>query len=35
MWWRRELLGAYAPGLEREPDGKINVLDLPIAQQPE
>lgn len=35
MWWRRELLGAYAPGLEREPDGKIEVLDLPIAQQPE
>ena len=22
-WWRRELLGEYAPGLEREPDGKI------------
>jgi lipase maturation factor 1 len=35
MWWRRELLGAYAPGLEREPDGKIDVLDLPIAEQPE
>jgi lipase maturation factor 1 len=35
MWWRRELLGAYAPGLERGPDGKIGVLDLPIAQQPE
>jgi hypothetical protein len=35
MWWRRELLGAYAPELEREPNGKINVLDLPIARQPE
>ena len=23
VWWRRELLGAYAPGLEREPDGRI------------
>src|SRR5579862_7193260 len=26
MWWRRELLGSYAPSLEREPDGKIVVL---------
>jgi lipase maturation factor 1 len=34
-WWKRELLGDYAPGLEREPDGKIGVLDFPIAQQPE
>jgi len=34
-WWRRELLGAYAPGLEREPDGRIGVLDLPVVQQPE
>jgi hypothetical protein len=22
-WWRRQLLGAYAPGLERNPDGSI------------
>jgi hypothetical protein len=22
-WWRRELLGVYAPGLERAPDGRI------------
>ncbi len=27
-WWRREELGPYAPALEREPDGKIAVLDL-------
>jgi hypothetical protein len=27
-WWRRELLGAYAPSLERQPDGKVTVLDL-------
>ena len=27
-WWRREELGLYAPALEREPDGKIAVLDL-------
>ena len=34
-WWRRELLGDYAPGLEREPDGKIAVLDFPVAGTPE
>jgi hypothetical protein len=22
-WWRRELLGTYAPGLERTPEGKV------------
>ncbi|MFZ3216038.1 MAG: lipase maturation factor family protein [Candidatus Acidiferrales bacterium] len=27
-WWRRQELGQYAPALEREPDGKIVVLDL-------
>jgi lipase maturation factor 1 len=27
-WWRREELGPYAPALEREPNGKIAVLDL-------
>jgi hypothetical protein len=30
-WWRRELLGDYAPGLEREPNGRVTVLDFPIA----
>jgi Lipase maturation factor len=34
-WWRRELLGEYAPGLERQPDGKIAVLDFPVAGTPE
>jgi hypothetical protein len=33
-WWRRELLGEYAPALEREPDGKIVMLDIP-TQSPE
>jgi lipase maturation factor 1 len=33
-WWRRELLGAYAPSLERQPDGKVVVLDLPLAEPP-
>jgi hypothetical protein len=26
-WWRRELLGSYAPTLERGPDGKITVVN--------
>jgi len=30
-WWRRELLGEYAPTLEREPDGKIVILDVPTT----
>jgi len=28
LWWRRELLGNYAPVLEREADGKIVLLDF-------
>ncbi len=31
-WWTRELLGIYAPELEREPDGKIVIVDIPIVQ---
>jgi hypothetical protein len=27
MWWRRQLLGLYAPGLQREADGKITAVD--------
>jgi hypothetical protein len=30
-WWRRELLGDYAPTLEREPDGKIVILEVPTT----
>jgi len=33
QWWRRELLGNYAPSLEREPDGKIVVLGSPTVQE--
>jgi hypothetical protein len=29
MWWRRQLLGLYAPTLEREPDGSIQVTESP------
>jgi len=31
LWWRRELLGNYAPSLEREPDGKVVMLDAPTV----
>jgi hypothetical protein len=34
LWWRRELLGEYAPTLEREPDGKIVILDFPGDEAP-
>jgi lipase maturation factor 1 len=32
LWWRREFLEEYAPALEREPDGKIVILEAPPAQ---
>jgi hypothetical protein len=35
LWWRRELLGEYAPALEMQPDGKPVLLDIPIANPPE
>ena len=28
-WWRRELLGLYAPVLERQPSGKVGVVQMP------
>jgi len=31
LWWRREEMGLYAPTLERTPDGKIAVVDMPDA----
>jgi hypothetical protein len=30
-WWRREMLGEYAPSLEREPDGKIAIHEGPTV----
>jgi hypothetical protein len=30
-WWRRQLLGIYAPTLERQSDGRIVVLNWPAA----
>jgi lipase maturation factor 1 len=29
VWWRRQLLGTYAPTLTRLPSGKFDVVDLP------
>jgi hypothetical protein len=34
LWWRREMLGEYAPTLEREPDGKIVIMDFPGVEAP-
>ena len=31
-WWRRQLLGLYAPTLEREPDGTIVVTEWPAVR---
>jgi len=35
LWWRRQQLGLYAPTLEREPDGRIAVLQWPAASAPQ
>jgi hypothetical protein len=29
IWWRRQFLGLYAPGVEREPDGTIRGVEWP------
>jgi Lipase maturation factor len=33
-WWRRQLVGLYAPTLEREADGKIAVIEWPAELAP-
>ncbi len=33
-WWRRELLGLYAPVVTREPDGKFSVVQWPEPLPP-
>jgi hypothetical protein len=35
MWWRRQLLGLYAPTLERGPDGSIKVVEWPTVEPKE
>ena len=32
-WWKRKLIGLYAPTLELQPDGKINVLEMPPSPE--
>lgn len=32
MWWRRQLLGRYAPTVERTPEGQIQVVEWPSVQ---
>jgi len=34
MWWRRELMGVYAPVLERQPDGKVVAIQWPDPLPP-
>jgi len=34
VWWTRQLLGLYAPTLERQADGKISVVEWPSAMAP-
>jgi hypothetical protein len=34
VWWRRELLGTYAPTLERKPDGKFGIVEEPTLAGP-
>lgn len=34
-WWRRRFIGAYAPTLERLPDGKIGVVEMPPEAAPQ
>jgi len=32
MWWRRQLVGLYAPALERSAEGEIRVVEWPTAR---
>ena len=34
IWWTRQLLGLYAPTLERQANGKLTVLEWPSATAP-
>jgi hypothetical protein len=35
IWWRRKLLGLYAPTLERQSDGRVTVLEWPQLTEPQ
>ena len=32
LWWRRQLLGLYAPTIERDSDGNIRAVEVPNVQ---
>jgi hypothetical protein len=32
MWWRRQLLGRYAPTLERTPNGGVEIVEWPDVE---
>jgi len=34
MWWKRKLIGLYAPVLEREADGKVVAVEMPEPLPP-
>ena len=34
LWWRRELLGLYAPAIQLDPGGKIGVMQWPELMAP-
>lgn len=34
LWWKRELLGLYAPAIQIEPDGRIGVTQWPEPMPP-
>ena len=32
LWWRRQLLGTYAPTLERTPEGRLLLIAEPTLE---
>jgi hypothetical protein len=32
LWWRRKMLGLYAPTLEFTPDGSVGAIEMPDTQ---
>jgi nicotinamide mononucleotide adenylyltransferase len=35
IWWRRQLLGTYAPTLMVDQDGRFGILEEPMLSQPQ
>ncbi|MEO6828300.1 MAG: lipase maturation factor family protein [Acidobacteriaceae bacterium] len=35
IWWRRQLLGLYAPTLQMDPDGSIAIMEQPALSGPQ